>query len=201
MDDRGRLPPSPTRVPNPRRAGRAIHRLSFAIESRLPRGAGIMAASALLLATLGYGVVKGGHADWVSAQFSEARDGDRQHHRLSHRFDRADRPEAAHARGNSRHCRRDRTFVAAVPQRRRRSHPAEGQSVDRGRDRAQAVSRPAAYRDHRTACLRALAEETAGCGWSRATASWSSPSSPRMSRICRWSSARAPMSRLPIFFR
>jgi cell division protein FtsQ len=75
MDDRGRLPPSPTRVPNPRRAGRAIHRLSSAIESRLPHGAGIMAASGLLLATLGYGVVKGGHADWVGAQFAEIRDG------------------------------------------------------------------------------------------------------------------------------
>ncbi len=72
--------------------------------------------------------------------------------------DRAYRPEAAHARGNSRHCRRDRTFVAAVPQRRRRSRPAEGQSLDRGRDRAQAVPRPAAYRDHRTARFRALAE-------------------------------------------
>jgi cell division protein FtsQ len=75
MDDRGRLPSSPTRVPNPRRAGRAIHRLLFAIESRWPRGAGVLAVSALLLATLGYGVVKGGHGDWVSAQFAEARDG------------------------------------------------------------------------------------------------------------------------------
>jgi cell division protein FtsQ len=75
MDDRGRLPPSPTRVPNRRRAGRAIHRVSFAIENRLPRGAGVMAASALILATLGYGIVKGGHADWVGAQFAEVRDG------------------------------------------------------------------------------------------------------------------------------
>jgi cell division protein FtsQ len=75
MDDRGRLPSSPTRVPNPRRAGRAIHRLLFAIESRRPRGAGVLAASALLLATLSYGVVKGGHTDWVGAQFGEIRDG------------------------------------------------------------------------------------------------------------------------------
>jgi cell division protein FtsQ len=74
MDDRGRLPPSPTRGPNPRRAGRAIHRLSFAIESRLPRGAGIVAASAILLASLGYGVVKGGHAEWVGAQSAEVCD-------------------------------------------------------------------------------------------------------------------------------
>ena len=74
MDDRGRLTSSQTRVQYPRRAGRVIHRLSSAIESWLPRGAGVMAACALLLATAGYGVVKGGHADWLGTQFAEGRD-------------------------------------------------------------------------------------------------------------------------------
>jgi cell division protein FtsQ len=61
-------------MPHGLRAGRAIHRLSFAIENRLPRGTGVMAASALLLATVSFGVVKGGHADWLSTQFAEGRD-------------------------------------------------------------------------------------------------------------------------------
>ena len=115
------------------------------------------------------------------------------------RFDRAHRPEAADARGDSRHRRRDRPLVAAVSQRRRCAHPAEGQSVDRGRDRAQAVSRPAAYRDHRTARLRALAEGRPRPRGRARRRRWSSRSSPRMSRICRWWSARAPISRPPNF--
>lgn len=72
MDDRGRLPPSP--VPNRRQAGRAIHRLAAALESRLPRGAGTMMVAALMLATATYGAVRGGHADGIASGFAEARD-------------------------------------------------------------------------------------------------------------------------------
>lgn len=74
MDDRGRLPPSPTQVSYRRRAARAIHRLASALESRLPRYAGTIAVSAILLASIGYGVVRGGHADGIGAQVAETRD-------------------------------------------------------------------------------------------------------------------------------
>lgn len=74
MDDRRRLSSSPTRVQYPRRAGRAIHRFSSAVESWLPRGTGVMAAAVLFLATAAYGVAKGGHADWLGTQLAEGRD-------------------------------------------------------------------------------------------------------------------------------
>jgi cell division protein FtsQ len=74
MDDRGRLPLSPTRVPHRRRAGRAIHRFAAALESRLPRNAGTMMVAALLLGTAAYGMARSGQADGLSAQLSEARD-------------------------------------------------------------------------------------------------------------------------------
>ncbi len=74
MDDRGRLPPSPTRVGYLRRANRAIQRLASACESRRPRGAGWLAATIFMLATASFGVIRGGHADEVTAQLAEARD-------------------------------------------------------------------------------------------------------------------------------
>lgn len=40
----------------------------------LPRGAGTLSVFALVLASVAYGVVKGGHADVVGAQFAEIRD-------------------------------------------------------------------------------------------------------------------------------
>src|SRR5689334_19056211 len=74
MDDRGRLPPSPTRVGYLRRANRAIQRFASACESRRPRGAGWLAAAIFMLATASFGAIRGGHADEVTAQLAEARD-------------------------------------------------------------------------------------------------------------------------------
>lgn len=44
------------------------------LERMLPRGAGTLSVFALVLASVAYGVVKGGHADVVGAQFAEIRD-------------------------------------------------------------------------------------------------------------------------------
>ena len=67
-------------------------------------------------------------------------------------------PEASQPRRNSDHRRRDRPRLAAVPRCRRGARPAHDQSLDRRRDRAQALSRPAADHHHRAAGLRAVAE-------------------------------------------
>ena len=74
MDDRGRLAQSLTRVPDRRRLARAIHRLASNIERYRPRGAGVIATIALTLGSVGYGVVKGEHSEWVRAQAADIRD-------------------------------------------------------------------------------------------------------------------------------
>lgn len=74
MGDRGRLAQSMTRAPDLRRAERALNRFSFALERKLPRGAGTFAAVAVVLSGIGYGIVLGGHADVVREQLADARD-------------------------------------------------------------------------------------------------------------------------------
>jgi cell division protein FtsQ len=74
MDDRGRLAQSLTRVPDTRRAARAIHRLSSQVERLFPRRFGLLATAVMVASALGFGIVRGGHADWVAEQFADARD-------------------------------------------------------------------------------------------------------------------------------
>lgn len=74
MRDRGRLAQSMTRAPDLRRAERALNRLSFSLERKLPRGAGTLGAVALVLGGIGYGIGLGGHADIVRERLAEARD-------------------------------------------------------------------------------------------------------------------------------
>lgn len=74
MRDRGRLAQSMTRAPDLRRAERALNRLSFSLERKLPRGAGTFGAVALVLGGIAYGVVLGGHADIVREQLADTRD-------------------------------------------------------------------------------------------------------------------------------
>lgn len=74
MDDRGRLAQSPKRPQSFARAGRAIHRLAFLLDLRVPRGAGSAAACALVAASVAYGAAKGGHVETVVAQFKDVRD-------------------------------------------------------------------------------------------------------------------------------
>ncbi len=74
MDDRGRLAQSLTRLPDLRRAGRALHRWSSFLERRVPRGAGTLAAIAIISSSIGYGVVRGGHAEAAAAQLADLRD-------------------------------------------------------------------------------------------------------------------------------
>jgi cell division protein FtsQ len=74
MDDRGRLTEPLKRPPSFARIGRAIHRLASILETRIPRGCGLAAASLLIAMSLAYGAVRGGHVDSVVAQFKEARD-------------------------------------------------------------------------------------------------------------------------------
>jgi len=63
-----------TRAPDLRRAERALNRLSFSLERKLPRGAGTLGAVALVLGGIGYGIGLGGHADIVRERLAEARD-------------------------------------------------------------------------------------------------------------------------------
>jgi cell division protein FtsQ len=74
MGDRERLAQTVTRAPDARRTGRALRRFSARIERMFPRGAGTLAVFGLVLASVSYGVVKGGHADAVGAQLAEIRD-------------------------------------------------------------------------------------------------------------------------------
>jgi cell division protein FtsQ len=85
MDDRGRLAQSLT--PKVRRRPRARAQKSFApsarwervarrwltdvLEFRLPRGAGPAAATILIAASVGYGVIKGGHAPDIAAEVQD----------------------------------------------------------------------------------------------------------------------------------
>jgi cell division protein FtsQ len=73
MNDRGRLVQSPMRA-DFGRSGRALHRFAATLERMLPRGTGTLSVFAFLLASVAYGVVKGGHADHVGAQFADVRD-------------------------------------------------------------------------------------------------------------------------------
>jgi cell division protein FtsQ len=73
MADRQRNVQSETRPAAPRRAG-GLQRLSLRLERMFPRGAGTVAVFAFVLASVGYGVVKGGHAEAVGAQLADIRD-------------------------------------------------------------------------------------------------------------------------------
>lgn len=73
MAERQRLAPV-TRTARPRRSGRPRRRVLATLELALPRGAGTLAAFAFLIASVGYGVARGGHAEAVGAQLAEIRD-------------------------------------------------------------------------------------------------------------------------------
>ena len=97
--------------------------------------------------------------------------------------------------------RHHRPLVAAVSRCRRRAHAAEGQSLDRRRDRAEALSRPAAYRSYasgrplrsgrRAAVSRDRGRRRRGRALCRR----------RIPGICRWLSAPAPRHRRANFWR
>ncbi len=88
MDDRGRLAQSLTgiarwRLPVTMRASAraasgapsaVLDRWSWLLANRLPRGTGIIAASIVILASLGYGIVKGDHLPAVATILKDARD-------------------------------------------------------------------------------------------------------------------------------
>jgi cell division protein FtsQ len=73
MVDRQRNPQSETRPADPRRPG-TMQRLSMRLERMFPRGTGTLAVFALVLASVSYGVAKGGHTDAVGAQLADIRD-------------------------------------------------------------------------------------------------------------------------------
>jgi cell division protein FtsQ len=75
MDDRGRLAQSLKRVHDRRRPASAIQRILSTVERKKPRGFGTAAAAALVLASIGYGLVRGDHAEWAGSQLAEFRDG------------------------------------------------------------------------------------------------------------------------------
>ncbi len=74
MDDRGRLAQSLKRVHDRRRRAGAVQRLVTLVERRKPRGFGTVLATALVLGSIGYGIVRGGHAEWAGSQLAEIRD-------------------------------------------------------------------------------------------------------------------------------
>ena len=64
-----------TRLQGPARLKRLVRRcLSPIPEWRLPKGAGIVASATLILASIGYGAVKGDHVLTIVAQLKDARD-------------------------------------------------------------------------------------------------------------------------------
>jgi cell division protein FtsQ len=73
MRERQRLAPV-TRAADARRSGRGFRRFVATCERLVPRGMGTAAVFALLLASVGYGVVRGGHAETVGTQLADIRD-------------------------------------------------------------------------------------------------------------------------------
>jgi cell division protein FtsQ len=57
------------------RCAHALDRWSSLLDARLPRGAGLTATAIVLLASLAYGAVKGGHVPAVVAAITDTRDG------------------------------------------------------------------------------------------------------------------------------
>ena len=64
-----------SRVARVSRFDYALDRWSALVDARLPRGFGFAATAAILLASLAYGAVKGGHVPTVIATLEEARNG------------------------------------------------------------------------------------------------------------------------------
>jgi cell division protein FtsQ len=91
MDDRGRLARALTWIAQSTRRGghaaghqdkaargrlgRLVHRWSLLVNTRLPRGIGVTATAAVMLASLAYGTVKGDHVPALVAALQDARDG------------------------------------------------------------------------------------------------------------------------------
>src|SRR5262245_23810647 len=93
MDDRGRLAQPLTWIAQDARAtghglagdmqgsagrfrfGRLLQRWTLFVETRLPRGAGVAASTCLILASLAYGTVKGGHLPTLITALQDTRDG------------------------------------------------------------------------------------------------------------------------------
>ena len=57
------------------RFGRLLQRWTLLVETRLPRGAGVAAATLLILASLAYGTVKGDHIPTLVTALQDTRDG------------------------------------------------------------------------------------------------------------------------------
>lgn len=74
MADRQRRVQQETRSTDGRRPAGRLHRFSTRLERLFPRGAGTLSVFALVLASVTYGVIKGGHADVVGEQLAEIRD-------------------------------------------------------------------------------------------------------------------------------
>jgi cell division protein FtsQ len=74
MADRDRLARPVTRTADVWRARRTLRRVVVGLERMFPRGAGTLAVFGIVLASVSYGVVRGGHADAVGVQFAEIRD-------------------------------------------------------------------------------------------------------------------------------
>src|SRR2546422_8662212 len=71
----GGVPCLHTRLQGPARLKRPVRRcLSPIRERRLPKGAGIAASATLILASIGYGAVKGDHVLTIVAHLKDARD-------------------------------------------------------------------------------------------------------------------------------
>ena len=184
----------------PSRLRRTAQRCWIALlKTHVPRGAGVAATAAVVLATLGYGMVKGDHVPTVIAALKDARD------------------QLAQAAGfrivslalsGEHHISREEVLALAgvtdrsallVPRRRRNARSAQDQSLDRRCHRAQALPRRAADPAQGARGLCALAAGRTGLRhrrrWDRAGAL----SRPAACGNCRSSSAVAPMRRPRIF--
>jgi cell division protein FtsQ len=75
MADRQRSKPSEARFAEGRRPAGQWARHMKRLERAFPRGAGTLWVFALVLAAVSYGVIRGGHADAVTEQLADIRDG------------------------------------------------------------------------------------------------------------------------------
>ncbi|MFZ5692950.1 MAG: cell division protein FtsQ/DivIB [Pseudomonadota bacterium] len=74
MDDRQRTPQPQTRLAASRRPAGPVQRLAMRLDRVCPRGTGTFLVFAFMLASVSYGIVRGGHAEAVGAQLAEIRD-------------------------------------------------------------------------------------------------------------------------------
>ena len=157
---------------------------SYHARQILPRGLGRRGRRVVIvLAGVGYGVVKGDHVPALLAALNDARDavGNAAGFRIV--VDCARRQPAREPRGNSRRRRRHRHHFVALPRRGAGAQRLKSNPWIADATRSQALSRRAADRHQGTCGVRTLAETWTRCPSSPTTARCSSLRGARLVRL------------------